>query len=197
MSSAPLHFLLRVVTPQGAITAGVRATDRTEVLGPQDLVFIALKQHPVPAALPTLPTLPTLATLLGPDTTVVPPTTGMPCGYFHGLGGAPGGRQVDRLDLGGASWRRLAPERAVGCAYWVASEVTEPGLIHHDGKRLRFPIGEPAGCVRPRLQRLGCDEPAGLNAQIVPDIRAWICARMIGGLAWNPLALLTEARSTA
>ena len=179
---------LRVVTPQGEIVARVRATDRAEELGAQDLVFIALKQHQVPAALPLL------ATLLGPDTTVVPPTTGIPYWYFHGLGGAHGGRQVDRLDPGGASWRTLAPERALGCVYWVATEVTEPGLIHHDGKLLRFPIGEPDGSVSPRLQRLAdAMNAAGLNAQIVPDIRAWIWAKMISSLAWNPLALLTEA----
>lgn len=179
---------LRVVSPKGELAARVRATDRAEELGPQDIVFIALKQHQL------APALPALAALLGPDTTVVPPTTGIPYWYFHGLGGAHGGRQIDRLDPGGAQWRTLGPERALGCVYWVATEVTAPGVIHHDGKLLRFPIGEPDGSTSPRLQRLAdAMNAAGLNAQVVPDIRAWIWAKMISSLSWNPLAVLTGA----
>lgn len=179
---------LRVVSPKGELAARVHATDRAEDLGPQDIVFIALKQHQL------APALPALAALLGPDTTVVPPTTGIPYWYFHGLGGAHGGRQVDRLDPGGAQWRTLGPERALGCVYWVATEVTEPGVIHHDGKLLRFPLGEPDGSASPRLQRLAdAMNAAGLNAQVVPDIRAWIWAKMISSLSWNPLAVLTGA----
>ena len=78
--------------------------------------------------------------------------------------------------------------------YWVATEVVEPGVIHHDGKLLRFPIGEPDGRTTPRLQALAdAMQAAGLNPQIVPDIRAWIWAKMISSLSWNPLAVLTEA----
>ncbi len=179
---------LRVHSPKGELAARVRATDRAEDLGPQDIVFIALKQHQL------VPALPALASLLGPDTTVVPPTTGIPYWYFHGLGGAHGGQQIERLDPGGGQWRTLGPARALGCVYWVATEVIEPGLIHHDGKLLRFPIGEPDGRVSPRLQRLAdAMNAAGLNAQVVPDIRAWIWAKMISSLSWNPLAVLTGA----
>jgi len=179
---------LRVVSPKGELAARVRATDRAEELGPQDIVFIALKQHQL------APALPALASLLGPDTTVVPPTTGIPYWYFHGLGGAHDRRQIDRLDPGGAQWRTLGPARALGCVYWVATEVTEPGVIHHDGKLLRFPIGEPDGSTSPRLRRLAdAMNAAGLNAQVVPDIRAWIWAKMISSLSWNPLAVLTGA----
>ena len=62
---------LTVQSPAGVCHARVRATDRAAELGPQDLVFIALKQHQLAAALPDV------ATLLGPDTAVVPPTTGI------------------------------------------------------------------------------------------------------------------------
>ena len=123
---------------------------------------------------------------------MVPPTTGIPYWYFDGLGGAHGGRQLDRLDPGGAQWRTLGPARALGCVYWVATEVSEPGVVHHAGKLLRFPIGEPDGMTSPRLQRLAdAMAAAGLNPQIVPDIRAWIWAKLISSLSWNPLAVLT------
>jgi len=179
---------LRVVAPQGEISARVHATDEPAELGPQDVVFIALKQHQVAGALDGI------TALLGPHTAVVPPTTGIPYWYFHGLPGVHAGRQIERLDPGGAQWQRLGPERALGCVYWVATEVVEPGVVHHDGKLLRFPIGEPDGSTSARLMRLAeAMNAAGLNAQAVPDIRAWIWAKMISSLCWNPVAVLTGA----
>lgn len=179
---------LVVQSPAGTCHARVAATDRAADLGPQDCVFIALKQHQVATALPGI------ATLLDPQTVVVPPTTGMPYWYFHGLPGPHGGQPIEALDPGAAQWRTLGPERAVGCVYWVATEVVEPGVIHHDGRLLRFPIGEPDGSMSRRLQALAeAMNAAGLNAPVVPDIRAWIWAKMISSLAWNPLAVLTEA----
>ena len=179
---------LRLDSPSGTVEARVRATGQAHELGIQDVVFIALKQHQVAGALPAL------ATLIGPQTTVVPPTTGMPYWYFHGLPGSHGGRQLERLDPGSVQWRTLGPERAVGCVYWAAAEVTEPGVIHHDGKLLRFPIGEPDGSSSARILRLASAmNAAGLNAPVVMDIRAWIWAKMISSLSWNPVAVLTGA----
>jgi 2-dehydropantoate 2-reductase len=179
---------LRVVTPQGEKSARVQATDRPADLGPQDVVFIALKQHQV------APALDGITALLGPHTAVVPPTTGIPYWYFHGLPGRHANHQIDRLDPGGEQWRRLGPERALGCVYWVATEVVEPGVVHHDGHLLRFPIGEPDGSTTSRIERLHeAMAAAGLNPQVVPDIRAWIWAKMISSLCWNPVAALTSA----
>lgn len=179
---------LRVQTPQRELTARVHATDRTESLGAQDVVFIALKQHQVAAALPAL------AALIGRQTTVVPPTTGIPYWYFHGLGGPHGDRQLPLLDPGGEQWRVLGAARAIGCVYWVATEVVRPGVVHHDGRLLRFPLGEPDGRTTPRLRALAdAMNDAGLNAPIVPNIRAWIWAKMISSLSWNPLAVLSGA----
>ncbi len=179
---------LRLQTPAGDVQARVQATDRAAELGEQDVVFIALKQHQVAAALPGL------TTLIGAHTTVVPPTTGIPYWYFHGLAGAHANHRAETLDPGGAQWQTLGPQRAIGCVYWVASEVIAPGIVHHDGKLLRFPLGEPDGSTSPRVQKLAdAMNAAGLNAPIVSDIRAWIWAKMISSLSWNPLAVLTGA----
>lgn len=179
---------LRVVSQAGELHARVRAAADAAELGAQDVVFIALKQHQL------TPALPALRALLGPHTAVVPPTTGIPYWYFHGLNGPHRDRQVERLDPGGAQWAALGPQRALGCVYWVATEVVAPGVVHHDGRLLRFPVGEPDGSASPRLARLAdAMNAAGLNAQAVPDIRAWIWAKMISSLSWNPLAVLTGA----
>ncbi len=179
---------LRVESPAGDVQARVTATDRAEELGPQDAVFIALKQHQVTSALPAI------VSLLGPETIVLPPTTGIPYWYFHELDGPWRGRQLEPLDPGGAQWRALGPQRAIGCVYWAAAEVVAPGVVHHDGKLLRFPIGEPDGSNSARVMRFAqAMNAAGLNAPVVPDIRAWIWAKMISSLSWNPLAVLTGA----
>lgn len=178
---------LKLVSPKGELQARVQATDRPEELGPQDLVILALKSHQV------RPALPGVQALLGPGTAVMPPTTGIPYWYFHGLKGPLENRQIERLDPQGLQWRAMAPARVLGCVYWVASEVTAPGVIHHDGSLSRFPVGEPDGSMTsPRLLAFAeAMKAAGLDAPVVPDIRAWIWAKMISSLSWNPVATLT------
>jgi 2-dehydropantoate 2-reductase len=180
---------LTLVSPAGEKRVRVRATDQPQELGHQDVVILALKSHQVTAALPGV------KTLLGPGTSVMPPTTGIPYWYFHGLKGPLENRQIERLDPQGLQWQALAPERVLGCVYWVASEVTAPGVIHHDGSLSRFPIGEPNGSLSsPRILRFAeAMKAAGLDAPVVPDIRAWIWAKMISSLSWNPVAILTLA----
>jgi 2-dehydropantoate 2-reductase len=177
---------IAIESPHGTLRAQVAATDDPRDLGPQDLVILALKSHQVVAALDSV------QPLLGPRTAVVPPTTGIPYWYFHGLPGPHLNRRIERLDPGSRQWNALAPERVIGCVYWVASEVTAPGVIHHDGSLSRFPIGEPNGtnCER-LLQFAGALKAAGLDAPVVSDIRAWIWAKMISSLCWNPVATLT------
>lgn len=179
---------LRLVSPAGERRVRVRATDRARDLGPQDLVIIALKSHQV------TPALPDIVQLLGPDTVVMPPTTGIPYWYFHGLPGPLGKHRLELLDPEGRQWDALDPVRVLGCVYWVAAEVTAPGVIHHDGSLSRFPMGEPDGSSSERIVRVAeVFKTAGLEAPVVSDIRAWIWAKMIGSLCWNPIAVLTSA----
>lgn len=177
---------LAIESPRGTLRARVQATDDPRELGVQDVVILALKSHQVAAALDGV------QALLGAETAVVPPTTGIPYWYFHDLPGPFANRQIERLDPQGRQWHALPPQRVIGCVYWVASEVTAPGVIHHDGSLSRFPIGEPDGSTSPRLLRLAqAMKSAGLDAPVVPDIRAWIWAKMISSLCWNPVAVLT------
>ena len=179
---------LKLISPRGELLARVRATDRPEELGPQDLVILALKSQQV------TPALGGVKALLGPQTAVMPPTTGIPYWYFHELPGPFRNRRIERLDPHGRQWQALAPQRVIGCVYWVASEVTAPGVIHHDGSLSRFPIGEPDGSNSERIARFAAVmKDAGLDAPVVPDIRAWIWAKMISSLCWNPVAVLTTA----
>jgi 2-dehydropantoate 2-reductase len=179
---------LVIESPRATLRARVQATDRPQELGAQDVVILALKSHQV------TPALDGVQALLGPQTAVVPPTTGIPYWYFHGLPGPHENRRIERLDPQGRQWQVMAPERVIGCVYWVASEVTAPGVIHRDGSLSRFPIGEPDGSNSERVLRLAAAlKSAGLEAPVVSDIRAWIWAKMISSLCWNPVATLTLA----
>jgi 2-dehydropantoate 2-reductase len=179
---------LRLESPKGFIESPVRATDRPADLGPQDVLFVALKSHQVASALGGI------RALLGPSTIVLPPTTGIPYWYFS-RAFRPAERSPGRAPRPGrSSVARNAAERVIGCVYWVASEVRAPGVIRHDGSLSRFPIGEPDGSTSERLKRLAeAFSAAGLDAPIVSDIRAWIWAKMISSLTWNPIACLTMA----
>ena len=179
---------IRVVTAAEDFTQPVRATDDASELGPQDYVFITLKSHQVDGALDAM------APLLGPDTAVIPPTTGIPWWYFYQLPGAYTDRRLPELDPGGRQWSIIGPERAIGCAFWTGAEVREPGVVHQDGARAAYPIGEPSGETTPRLAALvEAMKAGGLHAPIQKDIRGQIWIKMINSLCWNQVAFLSEA----
>jgi 2-dehydropantoate 2-reductase len=178
---------IRLETPEGPMQATVHATDRPASLGPQDVVLITLKAHQLTGALDGI------APLLGPETAVVPPTTGIPYWYFHGLRGPNAERRLPLLDPGGRQWEVLGPQRAIGCAFWVGTDTLGPGAVRQKGTAT-FPIGEPDGTRSPRLTRLHeVMAQAGLDAPVRDDIRGEIWTKMINSLTWNPIAVLTNA----
>ena len=179
---------LTLRSSRGEVRAEVRASDRPADFGPQDVVILALKTNQV------APALGDMTPLLGPQTAVVPPTTGIPYWYFHGLPGPFRDRQVERLDPAGRQWQVLGPQRAIGCVFWVGAELIAPGVIRQEGSLSRFPMGEPDGTESERVRRLAAAmSAAGLEAPVVADIRAWIWAKMISSLCWNSIATLTTA----
>ncbi len=179
---------IRIVSADEDFTVPVHATDDAATLGPQDYVFITLKSHQVDAVLPAL------QPLLGPETSVIPPTTGIPWWYFYKLAGPHADRRLPELDPGGRQWSIIGPERVLGCAFWTAAEVLEPGVVHQDGMRASYPIGEPSGETSPRLAALvEAMTAGGLHAPIQKDIRGQIWIKMINSLCWNQAAFLTEA----
>ncbi len=179
---------LRVVSRDDEFTVSVRAGDDARAFGPQDYVFITLKSHQVDGALDAM------RPLFAADTVVVPPTTGIPWWYFHGVSGPHAGRRLPELDPGGRQWSVIGPERVLGCAFWTAAEVVAPGVVHQDGMRAAYPIGEPSGERSQRLLALvEAMAAGGLHAPIEDDIRGQIWIKMINSLCWNLAAFLSEA----
>ena len=160
-------------------------TDAPAELGPQDYVILTLKAHAVSGAIDQM--LP----LIGRDTAILYAQNGIPWWYFHGAGGPHEGRGLESVDPGGAIWKRLGPERALGTVVWQAAEVEAPGVIaHHYGGRM--PIGEPSGEKSERAMVLSrLLTAAGVKSPVRPNLRNEIWLKLWGNLSFNPVSVLT------
>ncbi len=183
---------LTLKTRDGSITAPVRAHDDPAALaaeaGTQDVIFIGLKAHQIPAMLPLL------APLIGAETIVVPAINGVPWWYFFREGGRFDGERVRCLDADGAMQRALDLHHVVGCVVHASGEVTAPGEVSWNGQKL-FVIGEPDGSLSRRLNALAeAMVQAGLEPRVSERIRDEVWMKLIGNTAFNPVAALTRAR---
>ncbi|MDW3204887.1 MAG: 2-dehydropantoate 2-reductase [Alphaproteobacteria bacterium] len=165
----------------------VAASDNPADLGPQDYVIVALKAHSVPAVADRM------TTLFHDRTAVVTAVNGVPWWYFHGIEGPLAGTRLESVDPGGAQWRGIGPERAIGCVVYPACEVTEPGIVRHiEGDR--FTLGEPSGEKSDRVSALAeAMRAGGLKAPVKPRIRDEIWVKLWGNLSFNPISALTGA----
>lgn len=175
---------LRVRSEAGEQLAHPRCTDDPAELGHQDYVIITLKAHSVPQVLTPL------QELLGPETTVVTASNGVPWWYFYGQPGPWENQRLESVDPGGRQWDAIGPERALGAVVYPAVEVIEPGVIQHLAGD-RFILGEPTNEKSPRAVALSdLLIAAGLRAPI-RDIRHEIWVKLWGNVAFNPISALT------
>jgi len=178
---------LTLIKDGESTTVRVNATMDPEELGPQDVVFNALKAHQAwQSATYVVP-------LLGPETAVVCCQNGVPWWYFHGLEGEHAGRRLDAVDRGDRQWELIGPERAIGCSVYPAAEIAEPGVIKHTYGD-KFALGEPDGSTSPRIQRIAeLLEAGGFRAPVLEDIRSELWLKLWGNLCFNPISALTRA----
>jgi 2-dehydropantoate 2-reductase len=133
--------------------------------------------------------------LLGPETAVVPAVNGLPWWYFYkaNTGTALDDTHLETVDPGGAQWKTLGPERAIGCVVYPAADVPEPGVIQHNYGN-RFSLGEPDGSASERLETLSKLMIAGgLKAPRKPRLRDEIWIKLWGNCSFNPVSALTGA----
>lgn len=177
---------LRLQINGAELLAHVPCTEDPSLLPPQDYVILTVKAHDVP------PLANSLKPLLGPNTTLVTATNGLPYWYFHGT--VPfAGTTLDSIDPGGVQWRTFGPQRAIGCVVFPAAELVSPGIIRHEHGN-KFPIGEPDGSMSARLRTLQeLMQAAGLDAPMRDDIRDEIWLKLAGNVCFNPISALTRA----
>jgi 2-dehydropantoate 2-reductase len=167
--------------------AKLPCTDRAADFGVQDYVIIVLKAHQIPD------TVDAMLPLLGPKTTIVTASNGLPYWFFDFVAPPYRGLTLESVDPGGRQRQFLGSERALGLVVFPATQMIAPGVIRHDhGSKL--PVGEPGGGRGEPVVRLhGMLAAAGFDAPIRDDIRDEIWLKLWGNLCFNPLSALTGA----
>ncbi len=162
------------------------AADDAQLLGPQDLVIIAVKSPALPALASTL------APLIGPQTALLPAMNGVPWWFGSGIA-ALGERPLASIDPDGRIAAALPGERVVGCVVHASATTAAPGVaVHRMGQGLI--IGEPHGATSARVQRLGALlGRAGFEVSLSANIRYDIWYKLWGNMTMNPVSALTAA----
>lgn len=178
---------VRVESPRGDFTARVHATDDPADVGPADYVFLGLKANAYAACGPLI------APLLHDTTAVVAAQNGIPWWYFHRHGGPHDGHRVESVDPGGAVSAVLAPERAIGCVVYAATELSGPGVVRHlEGTR--FSVGEPDRSASERCAVFAeAMRAGGLKCPVEAELRHDIWIKLLGNISFNPISALARA----
>jgi 2-dehydropantoate 2-reductase len=176
---------LRVKSPDGDFDVRPQVTGDLTTIGTADVVFLGVKAHGLTALAPTL------GPLLGPDTVVVSTQNGIPWWYFQHHGGELDGLRLERVDPGGVVASSIEPRRVVGSLAYFATDVAEPGVIHHtEGNRLS--LGEPDGSKSERAKAIAETLiAAGFRCPVTARFRHEIWVKLLGNVAFNPISALT------
>jgi 2-dehydropantoate 2-reductase len=178
---------LRVIE-QDDFTVPVRAVADPAELGIQDYVFITLKVNQVDTALDGI------RTLIGPDTAIIPPTTGLPYYFLNGFAGRYADKRLPRIDPGGRLWAAMPPSQVLGCPYWIGVHSPAPAVVQLDGTLAILPMGELDGSRSERVARLSAVlEASGIQAPVSNNIHGDVWTKFVNALCLHPVAILTMA----
>jgi 2-dehydropantoate 2-reductase len=176
---------LRVTSAEGDFEVRPQVAGDLATIGTADVVFLGVKAHGLTALAPTL------RPLLGPHTVVVSTQNGIPWWYFQNYGGELDGLRLERVDPGGAIAAAIEPQRVVGSLAYFATDIAEPGVIHHtEGNRIS--IGEPDGSKSERVKAIAEALIAGgFRCPVTARFRHEIWVKLLGNVAFNPISALT------
>ncbi|MEC4723208.1 2-dehydropantoate 2-reductase [Noviherbaspirillum sp. CPCC 100848] len=177
----------RVQTEQGLAQVALRAEQDPAAAGVQDLVIIAVKATGLADAAARI------GPLIGPDTLILTAMNGVPW-WFFAAGDVPyAGTRLASLDPDGALLRAMPARQVIGCVVHLSSSCPEPGLVRL-GFGNRLIMGEPAGGVSPRVERLAALlAQAGFDTEASADIRTDIWYKLWGNMTMNPVSAITGA----
>ncbi|MGI9308543.1 MAG: 2-dehydropantoate 2-reductase [Gammaproteobacteria bacterium] len=167
------------------VIADVVACDSPAEAGEQDVVFLCMKSHTVPAIAADI------APLFGDETLVLTACNGIPWWYFYGTEQQNDAPELQSVDAGQALWNAIGPERAIGCVVYPAARIETPGIVRHVFGN-RFALGEPDGNESDRIMRLSAAmTESGFEAPVVENIRSEMWTKLVANAAFNPVSLLT------
>ena len=173
----------------GSRTVAVRASDDARVLGPQQLVVIALKAPALDAAANAM------APLIDHDSILLPAMNGVPWWFMPAAdaGAAP----LASVDPGGTLLARLPLAQVLGCVVHLTCSSPEPGVVRH-GFGQRLIVGEPKGGDSARVATVcAALAGAGFQAEASADVRRDLWYKLWGNMTMNPVSALTGALTDA
>lgn len=177
---------VRVLSPRGDFEVEVEATDDLDAVAGADAVVVGLKSYSLPELAPAL------GERLAPGAAVIPAQNGIPWWYPRSLDPPFNELRLESVDPGGAVARSIADEHVVGCVTYCSTEIVAPGVIRHI-EGTRFAIGEPF--CEPDPERCAAISAAfvagGLKCPVEADLSEQIWLKLIGNVAFNPVAALT------
>ncbi|PWT76488.1 MAG: 2-dehydropantoate 2-reductase [Proteobacteria bacterium] len=178
---------LRLQLKDRLVSARIRAEADPAVLGPQDLIVIAVKAPSMNAVAESI------GPLIGPATCVMPAMNGVPWWFFDGMGGEYAGLRLRSVDPTGAIAKAIPIRHVMGCVVHLTCSVQEPGLIRH-GFGNRIILGEPAGGPSSRVETLSSVfSRAGFEVNVSQRIQADVWYKLWGNMTMNPVSAITGA----
>jgi 2-dehydropantoate 2-reductase len=178
---------LRLCTAGGETNVRLPVTPDPRTLGEQELVVIALKGPALAACAAQL------APLIGARTLALPAMNGVPWWFLQTGFADAAPASLASIDPAGRIAAALPLDRTLGCVVHLTSSCPQPGVVKH-GFGDRLIVGEPAGGVSARVQRLArLLAEAGFKAEASEDIRRDIWFKLWGNMTMNPVSALTGA----
>ncbi len=170
------------------LQAPAQAAEDPRELGVMDLVVLAVKGPALSEVARRM------APLLGAHTLVLPAMNGVPW-WFAQSSPALGGEPLCSVDPDGAIAAHIPLAQVVGCVVHASTFTPEPGVVEQRmGQGLI--IGEPAGGVTPRVQRLAeLLGRAGFDITVSTNVRQDIWYKLWGNMTMNPVTAITGATS--
>lgn len=178
---------LRLVEGDETHAVSVRASERAEELGPQDLVVIAVKA-PAMASVAAQ-----IAPLINANTVVLTAMNGVPWWFCDGLGRNFEGKRLASIDPDGMIAAAIPAKQTVGCVVHASCRLEAPGVVrHHQGKGLILgeAIGRPSERVKLLVALLG---KAGFDASMSDQIQRDVWYKLWGNMTMNPISAMTGA----
>lgn len=165
----------------------VRAEDRAESLGPQDLVVVAVKAHALAEIAPIV------MDLCRSHTRILVAMNGIGWWFLPGLAGPLKGTSLDCIDPGGALERAMPAQRVMGAVvHWSASAIG-PGRVRRSAGH-RLVLGDALGGVSLEASKVQAALAAGgMQVDASDCIQRDVWFKLWGNMTMNPLSALTRA----
>ena len=163
------------------------ASDDPAALGTADIVVVAVKAPALAAVAPAV------ASLCGAESIIVSAMNGVPWWFFHGLDPQLAARRWSSIDPDGRLGERMPAERVIGAVLHFGASTPEPATVRLS-TGVRIVLGEPAGGLSPRLDRIAAlFAAAGIPIERSSRIQQDVWFKLWGNMTMNPVSALTGA----